>query len=176
VKGKNSEIYWWAIRKFWDLHGQSLRKGGGYTVHPVPAPLSTAPLLIIFVRFNLETWVSKRNAFCTLSNDSKNLSWLNLFYSGDLGPVTIFLVLYLFLMLALFRIRNWLSYILILILLGGLLVIFIYISLLAPNENQFSFGFLGLRVGILFFLLVSFGTSDLIIFYISFDATLIHKK
>jgi hypothetical protein len=56
-------------------------------------------LLIIFVRLNLETWVSKRKAFFTLSNDNESLSWLNLFYSGDLGPVTIFLVLYLFLTL-----------------------------------------------------------------------------
>ncbi len=32
--------------------------------------------------------------------------------------------------------RSWLSYVLVLILLGGLLVIFIYISLLAANENQ----------------------------------------
>nr|BCW03078.1 NADH dehydrogenase subunit 6 [Daphnia pulex]BCW03091.1 NADH dehydrogenase subunit 6 [Daphnia pulex]BCW03104.1 NADH dehydrogenase subunit 6 [Daphnia pulex]BCW03117.1 NADH dehydrogenase subunit 6 [Daphnia pulex]BCW03130.1 NADH dehydrogenase subunit 6 [Daphnia pulex] len=31
---------------------------------------------------------------------------------------------------------SWLSYVLVLILLGGLLVIFIYISLLASNENQ----------------------------------------
>lgn len=39
--------------------------------------------------------------------------------------------------------------------------------------KNFPIVFLGLRVGILFFLLVSFGTSDLIIFYISFEATLI---
>lgn len=32
--------------------------------------------------------------------------------------------------------RAWLSYVLVLILLGGLLVIFIYISLLASNETQ----------------------------------------
>jgi len=40
-------------------------------------------------------------------------------------------------------------------------------------SKNFPAVFLGLRVGILFFLLVSFGTSDLIIFYISFEATLI---
>lgn len=41
------------------------------------------------------------------------------------------------------------------------------------SGKNFPIVFLGLRVGILFFLLVSFGTSDLIIFYISFEATLI---
>jgi len=38
--------------------------------------------------------------------------------------------------LGLRRLRTWLSYILVLILLGGLLVIFIYISLLAANETH----------------------------------------
>lgn len=48
----------------------------------------------------------------------------------------------------------WLSYILILVLLGGLLVIFIYVSLLAPNELfKFKLNYLSwLSILILFFL------------------------
>jgi NADH-ubiquinone oxidoreductase chain 6 len=57
-----------------------------------------------------------------------------------IGLIILVLTVILAAGIALFRIRTWLSYILILILLGGLLVIFIYISLLAPNENQISFG------------------------------------
>jgi len=47
------------------------------------------------------------------------------------------------------------------------------IRLRVKVSKNFPVVFLGLRVGILFFLLMSFGTSDLIIFYISFEATLI---
>nr|YP_009353715.1 NADH dehydrogenase subunit 6 [Daphnia galeata]WBR65260.1 NADH dehydrogenase subunit 6 [Daphnia galeata]BAX01980.1 NADH dehydrogenase subunit 6 [Daphnia galeata]BAX01993.1 NADH dehydrogenase subunit 6 [Daphnia galeata]BAX02019.1 NADH dehydrogenase subunit 6 [Daphnia galeata]BAX02032.1 NADH dehydrogenase subunit 6 [Daphnia galeata] len=63
----------------------------------VVVALSTLPML--FISLNLETWTSKSNAFSPLSNDTENLSWLNLFYSSDLGSVTMFLVLYLFLTL-----------------------------------------------------------------------------
>ena len=47
------------------------------------------------------------------------------------------------------------------------------IRLRVKVSKNFPAVFSGLRVGILFFLLISFGTSDLIIFYISFEATLI---
>lgn len=47
------------------------------------------------------------------------------------------------------------------------------IRLRVKASKNFPVVFLGLRAGILFFLLISFGTSDLIIFYISFEATLI---
>lgn len=61
--------------------------------------ITLSTLFTLFIRLNLETWTSKRNAFSPLSNDTENLSWLDLFYSRDLGSVTIFLVLYLFLTL-----------------------------------------------------------------------------
>ena len=70
-----------------------------FGVKKILTVVTLSTLLILFIRLNLETWPSKRSAFSPLSNDTENLSWLNLLYSRDLGPVTIFLVLYLFLTL-----------------------------------------------------------------------------
>nr|BAX02006.1 NADH dehydrogenase subunit 6 [Daphnia galeata] len=61
--------------------------------------VTLSTLFTVFISLNLETWTSKSNAFSPLSNDTENLSWLDLFYSSDLGSVTMFLVLYLFLTL-----------------------------------------------------------------------------
>ena len=46
-------------------------------------------------------------------------------------------------------------------------------SFYIKDHKNFPSLFLGLGVGILTFLLVSFGTSDLLIFYIAFETTLI---
>ncbi len=54
-----------------------------------------------------------------------------------------------------------------------ILAIMIIMSFYIKDHKNFPSLFLGLGVGILTFLLVSFGTSDLLIFYIAFETTLI---
>jgi len=49
----------------------------------------------------------------------------------------------------------------------------IIISFYVKDQESFPEVFLGLGVGILIFLLVSFGTSDLLMYYIAFETTLI---
>nr|ALQ78672.1 NADH dehydrogenase subunit 6 [Daphnia pulex]QVT15610.1 NADH dehydrogenase subunit 6 [Daphnia mitsukuri] len=53
-----------------------------------------------------------------------------------MGVVILTLTFLIAVTLGLGGMSTWLSYVLVLILLGGLLVIFIYVSLLAANENQ----------------------------------------
>jgi len=58
-----------------------------------------------------------------------------------IGLVILSLTVIIAVALGIIRISSWLSYILVMVLLGGLLVIFVYISLLAPNETQISSSF-----------------------------------
>nr|YP_010424184.1 NADH dehydrogenase subunit 6 [Daphnia tibetana]USH58534.1 NADH dehydrogenase subunit 6 [Daphnia tibetana] len=51
-----------------------------------------------------------------------------------MGLVVLALTVFLAVMLGSFMTNFWLSYVLVLVLLGGLLVIFVYVSLLASNE------------------------------------------
>lgn len=44
-------------------------------------------------------WRAKSNSFIILENNRESLNWMFLFYSRDLGSLTIFLVSYLFLTL-----------------------------------------------------------------------------
>lgn len=54
-----------------------------------------------------------------------------------------------------------------------ILAIIIIMSFYIKDYKSFPEIFLGLGVGILIFLLISFGTSDLLIYYIAFETTLI---
>jgi len=54
-----------------------------------------------------------------------------------------------------------------------ILAMMIIISFYVKDHKSFPEVFLGLGVGMLIFLLVSFGTSDLLIYYIAFETTLI---
>jgi len=52
----------------------------------------------------------------------------------SIGVILLFTIIFIRLILGIFRTRMWVSYTLILVLVGGLLVVFIYVSLLASNE------------------------------------------
>ena len=58
-----------------------------------------------------------------------------------IGVIILILTILLATILGTLRTRTWLSYILVIVLLGGLLVIFVYVSLLAPNESQSIYNF-----------------------------------
>ena len=77
-----------------------------------------------------------------------------------IGLIILALTFFTAVALGLVRRRTWLSYILVLVLLGGLLVIFIYISLLAPNENQTSYNTKILLVRVGAFLSLALGVSS----------------
>jgi len=59
----------------------------------------------------------------------------------SIGVILLFTMVFIRLILGIFSARIWVSYTLILVLVGGLLVVFIYVSLLASNElfNKISF-------------------------------------
>nr|YP_009711862.1 NADH dehydrogenase subunit 6 [Daphnia laevis]QGA47439.1 NADH dehydrogenase subunit 6 [Daphnia laevis] len=79
-----------------------------------------------------------------------------------MGLIILLLTIMLAMTLGVMSMSTWLSYILIMILLGGLLVIFVYISLLAPNETQKpSSIFKTLTKMTTFILIISFMSSSL---------------